>query len=342
MISFAGAVLTAALLAETGSGGYTVKDVTLSPEASKKPLMLDCPVNVVTRLVLPEASARLVGSPGMRERFGLVKAASAPLAVVLLQPKEHPARGTLDVWGRSGEVYTFDLRTVEKGESVEVRIHVLAPHTAEVAPTAAPTTPPPAVAPTLAPAVTIAPTTKLTVAPTVKPSVKTAVATPTSRASTAPTPSPVVASIATPVPTSLPTAEPTISASEMPGVMHDVEMNDYKPETVNESVSLPGQLPFVLEDKRVSRDYRWYSFRLKGGANESITSVRSPEGEITTFRARSVEHDLRVIVEVPNASMKKKQGLEIRLASGATYKFHLKDAGLGRVFSDGVNIFKKD
>src|SRR5581483_5184025 len=107
-----------------------------------------------------------------------------------------------------------------------------------------------------------------------------------------------------------------------------------KPETVNESVSLPGQLTFVLEDKRESHDYRWYSFRLKGGANESITSVRGPENDITTFRARSVDRDLRVIVEVPSDLMKKKRGMEIRLASGATYKFHLKEAGLGRVIGD--------
>jgi hypothetical protein len=119
------------------------------------------------------------------------------------------------------------------------------------------------------------------------------------------------------------------------------QMSLYDPEILNESVSLPGQLQFLLKEKRQGLETSWYLFRLRDGANENVTAVRGPEGPITTFDQRPADADLRVIVEVPKQQLARRRFLEIHLASGATYRFKLNASSLARSIRDIVDVTKK-
>jgi hypothetical protein len=104
---------------------------------------------------------------------------------------------------------------------------------------------------------------------------------------------------------------------------------------IGEDPTTPGQLRFVLVDAVRTRTSISYRFTLHGGAREHLALVKTPQREVRTFKAEPRNKDLRVIVTLPPpAAEEKAQGLEIKLASGATYHFRLSDSSIWRVLKD--------
>ena len=107
-----------------------------------------------------------------------------------------------------------------------------------------------------------------------------------------------------------------------------------KPVAIGRQEGLPGQRPMVLVDALQGDAWVWFRFALDKGAQSRVARVSWEHGEITTYVQEPDEKDLRVIVQVPRASLSRRAHLSIEIQSGPTYTFALGSRSLGRFLKD--------
>ncbi len=107
-----------------------------------------------------------------------------------------------------------------------------------------------------------------------------------------------------------------------------------KPVAIGRQEGLPGQRPMVLVDALQGDTWVWFRFALDKGAQSRVARVSWEQGEITTYLQEPAEKDLRVIVQLPRASLSRRAHLSIEIQSGPTYTFALASRSLGRFLKD--------
>ncbi len=153
----------------------------------------------------------------------------------------------------------------------------------------------------------------------------------------APAPSPSPASLpetlaAAPTqPEPLP-AQPTPAPS--PAVVFDVSnLMRATPVPIGRREGLPGQLAMVLVDALRGEEHLWLRFTLEDGAAARVRAASWDAGPLPTFTQEPVGRDLRVVVQLPRASVTRKTRVTLAMDTGATYRFALSSgtlAGLWR------------
>ncbi len=95
------------------------------PAKGASSLSLTCVVGRATRVLLPEPLRRLKGLGPAREALGVTVEQSSPEAILVIHPRRHPARGTIDFQGPSLELHLDIASATEAdGDARDVRIVV--------------------------------------------------------------------------------------------------------------------------------------------------------------------------------------------------------------------------
>jgi hypothetical protein len=83
---------------------------------------------------------------------------------------------------------------------------------------------------------------------------------------------------------------------------------------------LPGQHVLVVEDALRTDEWIWYRLRIEGGASEQVTALEWNHGALSDYQQVSDGPDRRIVVRVPRRLVGRGTRLELRLASGETYR----------------------
>jgi hypothetical protein len=148
----------------------------------------------------------------------------------------------------------------------------------------------------------------------------------------APAPSAEAAAPPGPVPPAVapPAAVPTPPpAAPVPPPVLDMEgLLRAKPVAIDRKEGRPGQRPMILVDALHGEEWIWLRFRLEGGAAERVEEVSWEQGPLTRFVQEAAGRDLRLVVQVPRASVTRKTRITVRLADGPSYRFSLSSSTL--------------
>jgi hypothetical protein len=104
--------------------------------------------------------------------------------------------------------------------------------------------------------------------------------------------------------------------------------------TIERHEGLPGQREMILVDALHGEEWIWFRFRLDGGASLRIARVSWERGEITSFVQEPSGADLRVIVQVPRASVTRSARLVLEVKDGPAYTFALGSRSFGRFLKE--------
>jgi hypothetical protein len=91
------------------------------PSQADQAVAVTCPVGRVTRLIFPEPLKRLKGLGSARAALGLRVERLSPAAILVIEPLDHPAEGTIEFVGTTLQV-RLELKTVAEGEAADIRI----------------------------------------------------------------------------------------------------------------------------------------------------------------------------------------------------------------------------
>jgi hypothetical protein len=266
-----------------------VRTVTLPADPAAL-VRIRCPVDEITRIVLPEPLRQLKASAEDKASLGVSLERAKPTATLAVRPTAHPRRGRLEFRGPSLVVQLM-IETTASGRGSEVRL--------VVPPSPALRTPGPPVTPpaTPAPEVSITPSTP---PPTL-----------------APTPAP------TPVPTPTPTPVASASPPPSPDGLGLGELVWARPLVINRREGLPGQPAMILVDALSGRESIWFRFRLEGGAPTPLSGVTWEHGDVTSFQQEPEGKDRRIVVRLPKGRVTIRTRLALAVQSGPTYRFAL-------------------
>ncbi len=300
------------------------------------PLRIECPLNQATRIVVARSLRRVVVKPPTAvDPLGIAVLGSRPEGIIRVQPTRHPLSAEMHV-SVEGRVLVLALRTSSQGAPSELRL-VLA--TAEPEPAAeplaramvrpAPQRPVPTHAPTPAilaqpnalptPVPTPVPTPSRSASPTPAPVVAQATAPPARPSLSAPVPAVTPTSLFTPRPAP-PAPQPTAQPASSPAM--DFEgLLSAKSVAINRREGLPGQKPLVLDDALKGDTSVWLRFTLHGGAAERVALVTLAGQPVSLFSQKPAGNDLKIVVQVPAASLTKKASMALELAGGRRYYF---------------------
>jgi hypothetical protein len=144
-------------------------------------------------------------------------------------------------------------------------------------------------------------------------------------ATPAPTPSPPSTAVGDETPAESAAPDPVPSATPAaPAVVFDVSnLMRATPVPIGRREGLPGQPVLVLVDALRGEAHLWLRFTLEGGAATRVRSVTWEAGTLTTFTQEPVGRDLRVVVQLPRATVTRKTRVSLAMDSGATYRFAL-------------------
>lgn len=166
-----------------------------------------------------------------------------------------------------------------------------------------------------------------------------ATATPATEASPAPA-TPTPAALLDPEPARLPPprAQPVEAPAPAPPSagppLHLEGLLRARPVAIGRHEGLPGQREMVLVDALHGEEWIWFRFRLDGGASLRIARVSWERGEITTYLQEPAGADLRVVVQVPRASVTRSARLQLEVEDGPSYAFALGSRSIGRFLKD--------
>lgn len=276
----------------------------LPPEA---PVRVACPLRAVTRVVLPEPLSQLKTTRAARRALGVTVERTRPEGVLRVEPRGRSGTALVELHGPTLHV-RLALETVAEGADGEVRLardgkaeglgvaERPSPDVAAGAPvdaTAAASTPSPAPLPPEPSPAPLAPPRE---------------AGPSAAAPPSPTPGPAV-------------------SFDLSNLMRAT------PVPIGRREGLPGQKPMTLVDALRGETHLWLRFTLEDGAASRVRSVSWESGRIETFTQEAVGRDLRVVVQLPSASVTRKTRVVLVMESGAEYRFALSSgtlAGLWR------------
>jgi hypothetical protein len=267
---------------------------------AEAPARVPCPVGAVTRIVVPEPLQQLTTTRAARQALGLSVERTRPQGVLRVEPARAGA-AVVELRGPTLRLRLV-LETVALGAGAEVRLARDGSVAASVAP------PGGASAPAATPPVSDASP------PPIEP-VPVPGTDPLRRAAAAPAVEPAPAALApTPVP---------------PPVVFDLgNLMRATPVPIGRREGLPGQQPMVLVDALRGDTHLWLRFTLEDGAAARVRSVGWEAGPIETYTQEPVGRDLRVVVQLPRASVTRKTRVVLVMESGAEYRFALSSGTL--------------
>src|SRR5262245_42820500 len=283
--------------AVSSSSGARIVEV---PLRTDKPVLVLCPVDQATRIVLPERLTRVTASAGAKSALGIAIERYQPEGALTIHPKSYPASGRLEVRGPT-TLITLQIESAASGAASEIRLVLQAApiETAGAAPTAHAEEASPQIATNTSPE------------PPVPASPSTAAH---SQGQPASTPAAELSAVAT---------APGRSADDELTLLSGAEHI-----AIGRREGLPGQKEVVLVDALKSQDWFWLRFVVRDGASERVERVTLGGKDVTGFVARAEARDLRVTAKVPRANAGNKARVDLLLASGARYTFPLTSSSL--------------
>jgi hypothetical protein len=90
---------------------------------------------------------------------------------------------------------------------------------------------------------------------------------------------------------------------------------------INRREGLPGQKPLVLDDALKGDTSVWLRFTLQGGAADRVARVTLGSQAISFFSQKPAGKDLKIVVQVPATSLKKKASMALEFSGGRRYNF---------------------
>ena len=274
------------------------------------PARVACPVGALTRIILPESLQQLTTSSAALQGLGLSVERTQPRGVLRVEPGRDGA-AVVELRGPTLRLRLV-LETVPHGAGGDVHLARDGSVAAEAARATQPSAPPP---PSLerAPAATPAPAAS----PVATEPAPARSAGETRRAALSPA-TELASAPAAPAP------EPT-----SPAVVFDLSnLMRATPVPIGRREGLPGQKPMVLVDALRGDTHLWLRFTLEAGASARVRSVGWDAGPIETYTQEPVGHDLRVVVQLPRASVTRKTRVVLRMESGVEYRFALSSGTL--------------
>ena len=124
------------LLSLAAVASLPVRSVELPADASR-PILVRCPKDQTTRIVLPERVSRLTASAGAKESLGLAVEQYSPFGILAVQPASHPVSGRVVVRGPT-RTLVLQLESSASGVASEVRFTLAAPAPPPIAASPAP------------------------------------------------------------------------------------------------------------------------------------------------------------------------------------------------------------
>lgn len=292
------------LLAVAAGASLPTRTVEL-PGDLAKPILVQCPVEQTTRIVLPERVSRLTASAGARESLGLTVEQYGPFGTMAVRPTDHPVSGRVVVRSPS-RTLVLQIESSATGVASEIRFTL--PALAQ--PAARPPAFPARTASAESPAQTPADPPEANPAPVVGGEAaegKRHEASGDLRA----TPAPVSAA-----------SEPTTAHAglDLEGLLAAQAVG------IGRREGLPGQKQVVLADALRGEKWVWFRFVVRGGAGERVVRVHLGDVRVETHTAQPEGKDLKVVVQVSRSQIGRRSRIRLSLASGATYTFPLTSA----------------
>src|SRR5262245_36194496 len=118
------------LLAAGLASGDSIRSVEV-PARPEKPVLVQCPIDQVTRIVLPERLTRVTASSGAKVALGITVERYQPEGVLVVHPESHPASGRVVVRGPTTQ-FTLQIESVPSGVASEVRLVLSKPATESI------------------------------------------------------------------------------------------------------------------------------------------------------------------------------------------------------------------
>ena len=134
--------------------------------------------------------------------------------------------------------------------------------------------------------------------------------------------------VASPPPSPMPAATPSPSLLDLQGLLQATA------HPIGRREGLPGQRPMVLKDALYGDERIWLRFSLEGGAEARVERVWWEQGDIATWVQEASGKDLRVVVQLPRASVTRKTRVSLKLAGDGAYRFALTPSTLTSFFRE--------
>lgn len=115
-------------------------------------------------------------------------------------------------------------------------------------------------------------------------------------------------------------------------VLDFAELLRATPVSIDRREGLPGQREMVLMDALRGDKWIWLRFKLEGGAAARVERVWWEHGDITSYTQEAEGKDLRVVVQVPRASVSRKTRVSLQVGGGPLYRFPLRPSTLPGLF----------
>jgi hypothetical protein len=321
-------------------------------------VIINCPTQQTTRVVLPERVTGYRGDPSSEALLGL-HVQTKPRAVISLQPKRYPSEGRFRVDGITRRLVLV-FRTVPEGISREVRLRLVgppSPHEQASAERSGTVTIPPAIGQTL-PAHADADPVAAAVR-SVNPSPaseqlehghQATAAAPAGdaehlnvaqgRAAFEPPP-------AAAPPQDLMATPPSTPAQDVPGPAHvaagllDPGILTARVRSIGRVENLPGQRPVELVDALEGDRYLWLRFSIEDTKGARVERIWWEHGPIANYATEEVDHGKRLalVVQLPRRSdsgtalVTKHTRVHMKLSDGER-TFPLSAPWLGAVVKD--------
>jgi hypothetical protein len=143
-----------------------------------------------------------------------------------------------------------------------------------------------------------------------------------------------VETLPAPVPVSTPPPPPSPAATPAPSPLDLEGLLRATTHGIGRREGLPGQPAMILKDALYGEQRVWLRFVLEDGARAQVERVWWDQGEIATWVQETNGRDLRVVVQVPRASVTRKTRVSLKVAPGGTYKFALTPSTLTNFFKE--------
>jgi hypothetical protein len=138
------------------------------------------------------------------------------------------------------------------------------------------------------------------------------------------TPSPPPPTVPSPSPSPTPTPSPLDLEGLLRATAHDIDRRE----------GLPGQPAMILKDALYGDERVWLRFVLEDGARAQVDRVWWEQGEIPAWVQETSGKDLRIVVQVPRASVTRKTRVSLKVTPGGIYRFALTPSTLTNFFKE--------